>query len=259
MFPGIRWPVIALLVLAMAARGRTAAGAPHRVKSLKITVLSTMLADRGIGEWGFSALVEVDGKKILFDTGRRPRTVLDNARDLKVNLAGVTDVVLSHNHDDHTGGLLTLRRELANGDPTTLTRAHVGEGIFLSRPTAGGEGNTMIATKRDYEATGARFVVHGAPAEILPGVWLTGPVPRVYPERNFPKGGQVKTTSGLVEDDIPEDLSLVIDTDQGLVILTGCGHAGIINTVTYARKVVRDAPVLPRWADFTCSTPMTRR
>jgi 7,8-dihydropterin-6-yl-methyl-4-(beta-D-ribofuranosyl)aminobenzene 5'-phosphate synthase len=74
-------------------------------------------------------------------------------------------------------------------------------------------------------------------------VWLTGPVPRVHPERNWSDVGQVRTPEGLVEDTIPEDQSLVFDTDQGLVILAGCGHAGIVNTVEYARKVVRAAPI----------------
>ena len=77
-----------------------------------------MLADtKGIGEWGFAALVEADGHRLLFDTGARPETVLANARELGVDLADVTEVVLSHHHGDHTGGLLTLRRELAKDDP----------------------------------------------------------------------------------------------------------------------------------------------
>src|SRR5277367_6070407 len=75
----------------------------HRqVKTLKVTILSTMLADDGIGEWGFAALVEADGHKILFDTGARPNTVLENARELKLDLSDVQDVILSHFHDDHT-------------------------------------------------------------------------------------------------------------------------------------------------------------
>ncbi len=83
------------------------------VKTLEVTVLSTMLTDRaGVGEWGFSALVEVHGRRILFDTGARPDTVLQNARELKIDLSDVTDVILSHHHGDHVGGLLTLRREL---------------------------------------------------------------------------------------------------------------------------------------------------
>src|SRR6266850_6859676 len=83
----------------------------HRVRTLRIQVLSTMLADdEGIGEWGFAALVEADGHQFLFDTGARPDTVLTNARALGVDLSGVQDVILSHNHGDHTGGLVTLRR-----------------------------------------------------------------------------------------------------------------------------------------------------
>src|ERR1700687_1639765 len=68
----------------------------HKVKSLHITILSTMLADEGIGEWGFAALVEADGRRILYDTGNRPETVLKNARELGIDLSTVTDVVLSH-------------------------------------------------------------------------------------------------------------------------------------------------------------------
>ena len=95
------------------------ADAPHvderasKVRSARITILSTMLADtKGVGEWGFAALVEADGHRLLFDTGARPDTVLVNARELGVDLTAVTEVILSHHHRDHTGGLLTLRRAL---------------------------------------------------------------------------------------------------------------------------------------------------
>src|SRR5580692_8428377 len=85
----------------------------HRVRSLDVKILSTMLADDdGIGEWGFSALVVVDGHRILVDTGARPDTVLINTRALKVDLSNVPDVILTHNHADHTGGLMTLKRSV---------------------------------------------------------------------------------------------------------------------------------------------------
>src|SRR5437868_7704704 len=84
-----------------------------QIHALKITILSTMLADEGIGEWGFSALVEADGRAWLFDTGARPETVLANARELKIDLSKISDVILSHNHGDHTGGLVALRTALA--------------------------------------------------------------------------------------------------------------------------------------------------
>ncbi len=159
--------------------------AGHRVKSLKVTILSTMLADPGIGEWGFSALVEADGHRILFDTGNRPGTVLQNARELGIDLSTVTDVVLSHHHGDHTGGLLSLRRELAGKTPAALSRVHVAPGIFLSRrhPGSEQEANPTIAIKSGMESSGAVFVEHRTPVELFPGVWVSGPVPRPNPER----------------------------------------------------------------------------
>jgi 7,8-dihydropterin-6-yl-methyl-4-(beta-D-ribofuranosyl)aminobenzene 5'-phosphate synthase len=238
--------VLGMVVCALLSAGPAVpeAGAA-RVHALRILILSTMLADEGIGEWGFAALVEADGRRILFDTGNRPRTVLENAAELKVELAQVPEVVLSHNHWDHTGGLLTLRRELRGREPAALARVHVGRGLFWSRPSADGAGESNLALKNreDFVAAGLVFVEHEGPQQILPGVWLTGPVPRVHPERNFGAPRRVRTPDGLVEDTIPEDQSLVIDTDRGLVIVTGCGHAGIVNTAEYARKIVRAAPL----------------
>jgi 7,8-dihydropterin-6-yl-methyl-4-(beta-D-ribofuranosyl)aminobenzene 5'-phosphate synthase len=238
------------------------APAAHQVKSLHITILSTMLADQGIGEWGFAALVEADGRRLLFDTGYRPETVLQNARELGIDLSTVTDVVLSHHHDDHTGGLVTLRRELAKKNPAALSRIHVAPGIFLSRrcpPAAAGatpgscgmggeaggdqEVNSTIAVKRELEAGGATFIEHASATELMPGVWVTGLVPRPYPERNWNPAIRIVTAGGLVADSIPEDMSLVIRTDKGLVVVTGCGHAGVVNTVEYARKIAGPSPV----------------
>jgi 7,8-dihydropterin-6-yl-methyl-4-(beta-D-ribofuranosyl)aminobenzene 5'-phosphate synthase len=74
-------------------------GAGSQARTVDVKILSTMLADDdGFGEWGFSALVTVDGHPILFDTGAHPDTVLRNAAALKVDLSGATDVILSHNH-----------------------------------------------------------------------------------------------------------------------------------------------------------------
>jgi 7,8-dihydropterin-6-yl-methyl-4-(beta-D-ribofuranosyl)aminobenzene 5'-phosphate synthase len=216
----------------------------HKVASLKVTILSTMLAEEGMGEWGFSALVEADGRRILFDTGLHPETVLQNARELGIDLSRVTDVVLSHHHEDHTGGLLALRRELSKKAPTAMSRIHIAPGIFLSRRHPGSEEefNTTIAVKAAMEATGAVFVEHRKPEEILPGVWLTGPVPRPNPERYWGPPATIVTGSGLVPDSIPEDMSLLINTDKGFVVVAGCGHAGTVNTVEYARRILGTEP-----------------
>jgi 7,8-dihydropterin-6-yl-methyl-4-(beta-D-ribofuranosyl)aminobenzene 5'-phosphate synthase len=230
----------------LAVRPSSTGPAPPRVRSVDVTVLSTMLADRvGVGEWGFSALVVADGHRVLFDTGARPETVLHNVRELKIDLSGVTDVILSHHHGDHTGGLVTLRRELGRQNPDALKRAYVGAGIFLSRPgTDGRESNETVAIKKEYEALGGSFVVVERPTEIFPGAWLTGPVPRTHPEKNWSLKRTIRYPDGRqAEDNVPEDMSLVLDTDKGLVVVSGCGHAGIVNTLEYARMKIRESPV----------------
>lgn len=218
------------------------------VKAMKFTVLSTMLVGTnpagGIGEWGFSGLLEVDGRRWLIDTGLRAETVLRNAEELRVDLSAVTDVVLTHNHGDHTGGLVTLRRELSKTNPQALSRVHVPQGIFLSRLLPNGrEANGLLPLKAAYEGLGGGFVEHKGAFELSPGVWLLGPVPRVHPERNYSGTGRLQTAAGAIEDNVPEDTAVVVNAQDGLIVISGCGHAGIINTLEYARKAVRDVPI----------------
>jgi len=227
--------------------GEAGANQRSQVHDLRVTILSTMLADAGIGEWGFSALVEAGGHRILVDTGARPNTVLENARELHVKLSDVEDVVLTHFHGDHVGGLLTLRNELKRENPAAMSRVHVAQGIFYSRPQKdGSEGNPMVSIRRQFEASGGRFIQHEQAAEIFPGVWLTGPVPRQFPERNWslsPNSLGVQTPQGLREDNVPDDQSLVFNTSNGLVVITGCGHAGIVNILTDAEDKYKQTPV----------------
>ena len=132
------WAGVALAGLSASNRGDSPRDkdGTSRIRSARITILSTMLADtKGLGEWGFAALVEADGHRLLFDTGARPDTVLANARELGIDLSGVTDVILSHHHGDHTGGLLALRRALMKDRPGALSRCYVGRGKKMPRPT----------------------------------------------------------------------------------------------------------------------------
>src|SRR5438128_3083007 len=100
----------------------------RQIGTLKITLLSTMLvgSPTGLGEWGFSALVEADGHRILLDTGAHPDTVLQNARNLKIDLSGIHEVILTHNHSDLVAGLLTLRREWVKKEPDAVSIVHAG-------------------------------------------------------------------------------------------------------------------------------------
>lgn len=244
--------IVAFAVVAVAAVPMAVQPSPGgaTVSSLEIRILSTMLADDGFGEWGFAALVEVDGRRILFDTGANDDTVQRNLKALKLDLSDVDLVVLSHHHADHTTGILPLRRQFMAARPAALARVYAGHGIFWPRLAANGAvDDRMNRIKREFEATGGAFVDVTAPTEIVPGVWLTGPVPRVHPERNWGGvsssggAGRVRSDRGDVEDTVPEDMTLVFRTAQGLVFLFGCGHAGVINTLEHARKTIDPSAV----------------
>ena len=215
-------------------------GQSNLVNDFKITILSTMLSDTHIGEWGFSALVEVDGEKILFDTGSRPNTVFQNAIELNIDLSNIKNVYLSHNHKDHTGGLLFLKTKY----PNSFVNAHVGEGIFYSRPNKNGGDHYLLKNKNELIQEGVKFIFHKQPNQIIPKVWTTGQIPREYDEKNWSQLGKLIDQNGNIQEDIiPEDQSLFFDTKKGIVLISGCGHAGIINTLEYVSKIFPNRPI----------------
>ena len=154
--------------------------------NIRITVLSTMVADYDyLGEWGFSALIESGGEKLLFDTGFRENTVLENAESLKVDLSAVEHVFRSHNHLDHTGGLIRLRESLMSINPKAMQYVHVGKGIFLVRVSDGKNWNTFMGYKEKLLSLGVEFIYHESPEEILPNICTSGLVPRYHNEKNW--------------------------------------------------------------------------
>ncbi len=225
-----------------------AASGVEVAEAVSVTILSSNLASGStIGEWGLSVLVEVDGSCVLFDTGRYPDTVLRNAEELDVDLSCVTDVVLSHFHFDHTGGLLPLLRELRAQNPRAIRRVHVASGFFLPRraPTRTGETerNQMIALKDTLEEGGVEFVEHAEPSEILPAIWVTGPVKRPNAEKNYGTNMQVRINGEWVEDYVPDSQALTIITPLGHIVLLGCGHSGVVNVLEYIRETIEELPI----------------
>ncbi len=223
----------------------------HVVDNLKVTILSSMLAQEGIGEWGFSALIEVDNNKILFDAGSRKTTVLENAKELNIDLSKVPTLVLSHWHDDHTTGWLPLRNTMKTIQQNAFSTTHVGKGFFDTRINA--KKNTL-SRKQDssvYISTGGVIIEHTSFKEIFPGVYLTGNVPRVHTEKNYYTGmGLLNQDSVIIEDNIPDDMSLIISTNQGLVLISGCGHSGIVNTIDHINKNLPNKSIIAAIGGF---------
>jgi 7,8-dihydropterin-6-yl-methyl-4-(beta-D-ribofuranosyl)aminobenzene 5'-phosphate synthase len=215
----------------------------QKISQLKITILSTMLADTaGKGEWGFSALVEADGRKILFDAGTDSNLVVDNAKQCGINLSDISTLILSHSHDDHTGGWHVLRNKFKITNPQAYDTTFVGDGFFNKRFDNAQMFHYSRATDSvRYIQEGGHIKVTDRFTEIYPGIYLTGPVPRKYNEKNYQKDNRIQSGKGFIEDEIHEDMSLIISTVKGLVLLSGCGHSGIINTVTYMQEYLKDS------------------
>lgn len=236
---------LVLLLFAVACTAAPGESNSRSAETVAVTILSSNLANVAtIGEWGFSALVEVDGRCILFDAGNYPDTVLRNAKVLDVDLSCVTDVVLSHFHADHTTGLIPLLEDLRSKNSNAMRRIHVAEGIFLPRRRPSETGytklNKMIAMREDLEAAGVEFIEYSEPTEISPAVWVTGPVVRNHPEKNYPQSIQVNIDGEWVIDYVPDSQGLTIVTPEGPIVLLGCGHSGSVNLLEQVQRSIQD-------------------
>jgi 7,8-dihydropterin-6-yl-methyl-4-(beta-D-ribofuranosyl)aminobenzene 5'-phosphate synthase len=242
---GLAWLCVCLCTWMSVVNAKQSA---HLADDVDVTILSSNLANGAtVGEWGLSVLVKVDGHCVLFDAGRYPDTVIRNTEVLDIDLSCVTDVVLSHFHFDHTTGLLPLLYHLREQNPQALRRLHVAEGFFLSRRmpahSLDAESNQMIAIKAKLEAAGVEILVHAKATEILPAVWVSGPVPREFPEKNYPSTIEVSLDHRWVEDHVPESQALTIETAAGHIVILGCGHSGVVNALTHINNTIHQRPV----------------
>ena len=211
----------------------------------EITILATNIANfGGIGEWSFSALLESEEESILFDTGFDENTVLHNANLLQKDLSKVEKVILSHFHGDHTGGLIKLRQTYMNTNPKAFRNVYVAEGFFDQRFDENGElrgfiggFNKVSDFKKQAEDIGIEFIIINDSYEIAHNLILSGPVERIFERVVVSPGFYLKENGVLVEDLIRDDQSLGIKTDKGWYMMSGCGHAGMMNTAHKFHKI----------------------
>lgn len=186
------------------------------------------------GEHGFACLVESAAGTLLFDTGSGA-TLLDNLEALGYDARRIDAVALSHGHYDHSGGLLPLLRKI--GPRPVYAHAQV----FRERCWQGQYEQREIGLphrEEELAAAGARFTFVDSLTELAPGLFFSGPIPRVAPvETGDPHLLRRSADDrGWLPDDFPDDAALALHTPKGLVILLGCAHAGLINTVEYLRR-----------------------
>ena len=208
---------------------------------MKVTILcdnNTTIDRYFYGEPGFAALIEEGDQSILLDTGYSD-IFIHNAQLLGFDLKEIDALVFSHGHDDHTGGLGSL---LKYYEATQMKRkvdliAH--EKTFESKISNGRE----IGLNLKESALEGYFLTKkiNEPYNLTEKLIYLGEIPRSNQFENKTTFGVTKGSTGEFEPDhIMDDTSLVYKTEEGIVIITGCCHAGICNTIEYAKEVCGD-------------------
>jgi 7,8-dihydropterin-6-yl-methyl-4-(beta-D-ribofuranosyl)aminobenzene 5'-phosphate synthase len=202
---------------------------------MKVTILceNTVGHRVGLGEHGFSALIETDHGDYLFDTGRG-ESVIKNSLELNKDLRTIKKIFLSHGHYDHTGGLPEVLKMRGNVD--VYAHPHVFLDRFHVVEENGKETRRFIGIpfKRSYlESLGANFILSKDFFEVEEGIFLTGEVPRRTSFEKLDPKLFTEKDGKMVPDAFSDDQSLVLSTERGLLVILGCAHSGVINILTH--------------------------
>lgn len=205
--------------------------------TLRITTLSENTAGARdlLAEWGLSFLIETGTDTILFDTGKTTSTA-HNIDSLGINLSRVNKIVLSHGHFDHTGGLRQMLRRIGK-EIEVVAHPDIWAPKYRRRKGKKDRYIGIPFQRQELESLGATFVLNSKSVKVSDNCITTGEVPMVTDYETIDSGLFVKTDSGWQPDGLLDDLSLVLNTELGLVVVLGCAHRGIINILYHAQNL----------------------
>ena len=204
---------------------------------MKITLIVDNEAPTGmVAEHGFAAWIDTGTECFLFDTGQGS-ALIPNAAALGIDLSSANALVLSHGHYDHTGAVpafldVNPNTTVIYGHDATISR-------FSCRPDEQPPrqiGMAEAVRQALGQLPAERRIVLEGPRYLRPGIGITGPVPR-HSDFEDTGGPFYLTPEKSHPDPITDDLSLWFETADGLTILTGCCHSGLVNTVRQAQRV----------------------
>ncbi len=201
---------------------------------IKITTLveNTATKAKFKAEHGLSMLIEKDGEFILWDTGQTD-AIIHNSKLLNINLSKIKIVALSHGHYDHVGGLKYL---LEHTKPTVYAHPEIFRKRYSKLSDDGNLRYIGIEDREFFEKKGATFVLDEKPVEIFDGIFTSGFEDMHTDFEEVDKNFVYEKDGGYIKDYVEDDMSLVIDLKDGLFVLFGCAHRGIINIIDNVEK-----------------------
>jgi 7,8-dihydropterin-6-yl-methyl-4-(beta-D-ribofuranosyl)aminobenzene 5'-phosphate synthase len=204
---------------------------------LRITTLSENTTVRAafLAEWGLSILVEVEGLRVLLDTGRGIALPY-NADALGINLSQIDKMVLSHGHLDHTGGLREVLSKMKK-EVEVIAHPDIWAAKYVRLPRERYSYRGIPFQREELESLGASFTLTKEPVWISENIVTTGEIPMVTEYEKIDPDLYVREGGEFHPDPLWDDRALIIKTELGLVVVLGCTHRGIINTLRYAQEL----------------------
>ena len=211
--------------------------------SLTILVENTAHGNDVLGEHGLAYWIDTGKHRVLFDTGKGV-ALFHNARHLGVDLSSADAVALSHGHFDHTGGLeqtlamapnaaLFLHPDAVSAKFSGLNTKSAGVGRRIS---------TVFMEEEKFRTPNRKVELTREPCEVVPTVWMTGEIPRTNTFEDT--GGPFFLDEALQHPDpLLDDQSVYIETSAGLLVILGCAHSGVVNTLRHIQRYTNESRI----------------